>query len=208
MQRRIFQSIHPFNWFAAIYLKDAYFHVSILRRQRLFLRFAFEGRAYQYKAPPLRAIPVASCLHQGRRGSPCPAKGCCYLHSQLPRRLAHPGPVSSTVVQTQGYGAQSPQPIVGASGQPGKEQTLPYAEDLFSRHGVGLGQPHSKSLKRACSVNAEMPGVLPAQEGCYDLERFYVNKLSLYIYLISLLWCVYTCLCSSWVWLLLTSWRW
>ncbi len=52
MQRRIFQSIHPFNWFAAIYLKDAYFHVSILRRQRLFLRFAFEGRAYQYKAPP------------------------------------------------------------------------------------------------------------------------------------------------------------
>ncbi len=59
---------------------------------------------------------------------------------------------------------RAPQPV-GASGQPGKEQTLPNAEDLFSRHGVGLGQPHSTSLRGACSVNAEMPGVSPAQEG-------------------------------------------
>ncbi len=67
-------------------------------------------------------------------------------------------------MRTQGYGPQSPQPV-GTSGQPGKEQTLPYAEDLFSRHGVGLGQPHSTSLRGACSVNAEMPGVSSAQEG-------------------------------------------
>ncbi len=59
---------------------------------------------------------------------------------------------------------RAPQPV-GASGQPGKEQTLPDAEDLFSQHGVGLGQPHSTSLRGACSVNAEMPGVYPAQEG-------------------------------------------
>ncbi len=51
-QRRIFQCVRPFNWFAAIDLKDAYFHVSILPRHRPFLRFAFEGRAYQYKALP------------------------------------------------------------------------------------------------------------------------------------------------------------
>ncbi len=43
---------------------------------------------------------------------------------------------------------RAPQPV-GASGQPGKEQTLPYAEDLFSRQGVGLGQPHSTSLSAA-----------------------------------------------------------
>ncbi|KAI2643070.1 enzymatic polyprotein [Labeo rohita] len=34
---------------SAIDLKDAYFHVSILPRHRPFLRFSFEGRAYQYK---------------------------------------------------------------------------------------------------------------------------------------------------------------
>ncbi len=116
------------------------------------------------QSPPLRAIPVASCLHQGRGGSPCSIKGSRHSRSQLPRRLAHVGPVSSFVVRTQGHGAQPPQPV-GASGQLGKEQTLPCAEDLFSRYGVGLGQPHSTSLSGACSVDAELPGVFPAQEG-------------------------------------------
>ncbi|KAL0194730.1 hypothetical protein M9458_008302, partial [Cirrhinus mrigala] len=37
------------DWFAAIDLMDAYFHVSILPRHRLFLQFAFEGQAYWYK---------------------------------------------------------------------------------------------------------------------------------------------------------------
>ncbi len=122
------------------------------------------GASIPVQGPSVRAIPVASCLHQGRRSSPCTVKGSRRSYPQIPRRLAHPGPVSSTVVRTQGYGAQSPQPV-GTSGQPGKEQTLPYAEDLFSRHGVGLGQPHSTSLTGACSVNAEMPGVSPEQEG-------------------------------------------
>ncbi|KAI2655731.1 hypothetical protein H4Q32_024335 [Labeo rohita] len=35
--------------FVAIDLKDAHFHVSMLPRHRPFLRFALEGRAYQYK---------------------------------------------------------------------------------------------------------------------------------------------------------------
>ncbi len=122
------------------------------------------GASIPVQGPSLRAIPVASCLHQGRRSRPCTVKGSRHSYPQLPRRLAHSGPVSSTVVRTQGYGAQSPQPV-GTSGQPRKEQTLPYAEDLFSRHGVGLGQPHSTSLGGACSVNAEMPGVSSAQEG-------------------------------------------
>ncbi len=52
------------------------------------------------QSPPLRAIPVASCLHQGRGGSPCSIKGSRHSRSQLPRRLAHVGPVSSTVVRT------------------------------------------------------------------------------------------------------------
>ncbi len=51
-QKRIFGCVRPLDWFAAIDLKDAYFHVSILPRHRPFLRFAFEGRAYQYKVLP------------------------------------------------------------------------------------------------------------------------------------------------------------
>ncbi|KAL0150698.1 hypothetical protein M9458_054002 [Cirrhinus mrigala] len=50
--KRILSCVRHQDWFAAIDLKDAYFHVSILPRHRPFLRFAFEGRAYQYKVLP------------------------------------------------------------------------------------------------------------------------------------------------------------
>ncbi len=88
-----------------------------------------------------------------RRLLPCldpPSIPLCVRRASIPEKIGPP--------------LRAPQPV-GASGQPGKEQTLPYAEDLFSRQGVGLGQPHSTSLRGACSVNAEMPGVSPAQEG-------------------------------------------
>ncbi len=51
-RRRIIKCIQPQDWFAAIDLKDAYFHVSIILRHRPFLRFAFEGRAWQYRVLP------------------------------------------------------------------------------------------------------------------------------------------------------------
>ncbi len=50
--KRIFGCVRPQDWFAAIDLKDAYFQVSILPRHRPFLRFAFEGWAYQNKVLP------------------------------------------------------------------------------------------------------------------------------------------------------------
>ncbi|KAI2652402.1 Transposon Ty3-G Gag-Pol polyprotein [Labeo rohita] len=40
------------DWFVTIDLKDAYFHVSILPQHRKFLRFAFRGKAYQYRVLP------------------------------------------------------------------------------------------------------------------------------------------------------------
>ncbi len=106
-QRRLFQCVRPFDWVAAIDLKDAYFHVSILPR----FRFAYKGASIPV-GPPLRA----------------------------------------------------PQPV-GASGQPGKEQTLPCAEDLFSRQGVGLGQPHSTSLA--------------ASERCYTRSIYWSARTTL-----------------------------
>ncbi len=40
------------DWFVTIDLKDAYFHISILPYHRKFLRFAFGGKAYQYRVLP------------------------------------------------------------------------------------------------------------------------------------------------------------
>ena len=42
--KRIFECVRPQDWFAAIDLKDAYFHVSILPRHRPFLGLLSRGR--------------------------------------------------------------------------------------------------------------------------------------------------------------------
>ncbi len=50
--RQIVSQIRSEDWFVTIYLKDTYFHISILPCHRKFLRFAFGGRAYQYRVLP------------------------------------------------------------------------------------------------------------------------------------------------------------
>ncbi len=52
MQNRVFGCIRPQVRSAVFDLKDPYFHVSILPCHWPFLRFAFEGQAYQYRSCP------------------------------------------------------------------------------------------------------------------------------------------------------------
>ncbi len=107
------------------------------------------------QGPALWAVPIVLCLHKSSGGSPCSLERTWRAHSQLPRRLAHTGSISGSVMRTQGFGALAPQPV-GPSGQLGKEQTLPNAEDLLSRYGVGLGQSDSTPHKRTCSFSVEL----------------------------------------------------
>ncbi len=79
-------------------------------------------------------------------------------------RQAHTCTVLQAVVCTQGLGAQAPQPA-GPSGQLGKEQTHSNAEDLFSRHGVGFGQPNSTPHPGTSSVGAELLQDFIRQDG-------------------------------------------
>ncbi len=79
-------------------------------------------------------------------------------------RQAHTCTVLQAVVCTQGLGAQAPQPA-GPSGQLGKEQTHANAEDLFSRHGVGFGQPNSTPHPGTCSAGAELLQDFIRQDG-------------------------------------------
>ncbi len=50
--KQVVSQIRSEDWFVPIDLKDAYFHVSILSTHRNFLRFAFRGKAYQYRVLP------------------------------------------------------------------------------------------------------------------------------------------------------------
>ncbi len=68
--KRIFGCVRPQDWFAAIDLKDMYFYVSILPCYRPFLRFAFEGWAYQYKVfAPFFAPFISQVCSTGQRTS-------------------------------------------------------------------------------------------------------------------------------------------
>ncbi len=50
--RTIMSQVREGDWFVTIDLKDAYFHIQVVHRHRRFLRFAFGGKAYQYKVLP------------------------------------------------------------------------------------------------------------------------------------------------------------
>ncbi len=90
--------------------------------------------------------PCLPCVHEGRRRRPYPVTGGGCQDPQLPRRLAYPSPIQRAVGRSQGLGAPAPQPV-GASGQLGKKQALPCAENLYSRCGVRL---------RSCSHTARI----------------------------------------------------
>ncbi len=119
------------------------------------------GMAVQ--GPPLRALPVSLCVHEGCRGRPYAVTGSGRQDPQLPRRLDYSSPIQRAVGRSQGLSAPAPQPV-GASGQLGKEQAPPCAENLFSRCGVRLceydGTPHGGR----CPSSAELPEFLKRQE--------------------------------------------
>ncbi len=119
------------------------------------------GMAVQ--GPPLRALPVSPCVHEGCRGRPYPVTGSGRQDPQLPRRLAYSSPIQRAVGRSQGLGAPAPQPV-GASGQLGKEQALPCADNLFSRCGVRLGEYDGTPHGGTCPSSAELPEFLQRQK--------------------------------------------
>ncbi len=50
--KQILSQICPGDCFMSLDLKDAYIHIKVSPHHRRFLRFAFEGVAYQYKVLP------------------------------------------------------------------------------------------------------------------------------------------------------------
>ena len=74
--RDVLQAISPGDWFTLVDLKDAYFHVPIAPQHWRFLRFAFQGRHFQFRVLPFglslsprvftRCMAAALCPLQAR----------------------------------------------------------------------------------------------------------------------------------------------
>ncbi len=112
---------------------------------------------------PLHKLPFKMLTH--RRMIKCiqPVTRNGRQDPQLPRRLAYSSPIQRAVGRSQGLGAPAPQPV-GASGQLGKEQALPCAENLFSRCGVRLVSMTARLTEELCPSSAELPEFLQRQE--------------------------------------------
>ncbi|KAL1259065.1 hypothetical protein QQF64_009642 [Cirrhinus molitorella] len=118
--KRILTCIRFQDWFVAIDLKDAYFHVSILPRHRPFLRFAFEGRAFQYKVLPfgLSLSPRVFTKVAEAALAPLRERGIRILKHTLRSWYANTGMWFSTIWPIWGFGStgkRASSPRYGAS---------------------------------------------------------------------------------------------
>ncbi len=146
-------SLEPVFLQAPVQDADAQAHDQIHSAPGLACSNQPEGRLLScFDSSMTQTVPMV-CI----RGSGMAVQG-----PQLPRRLAHPGPIQRAVVQSQGLGASAPQPV-GASSQLGKEQALPCAENLFSRLA------HSASLADSCRAAGRATSI--------TFARFYFIEL-------------------------------
>ncbi len=130
--KQILSQIRTGDWLFSLDLEDAHFHIQITPHHIRFLRFAFEGVAYSVHGPSLCTVSGPPHFYEVHGRGSFPSKTDGNPHSQLPRRLAHSGPVrgGATIAQI-----PSPQPprAPGSQGQfrqepagiiPGNSSTL------------------------------------------------------------------------------------
>ncbi len=151
--------IQPRDWFCSDRPERGVLSCFDPSATRPFLRFASEVGPWQYRSSP-SGSPCPPVSSRRSQRAPLPRYGSGH---QDPHCLEH-GPCARTVVRSQGPGASAPQPV-GASGQLGKEQPLPCAENLFSwlwevRLCEYDGAPHG----RARPISAELPEFLQRQD--------------------------------------------
>ncbi|XP_032363907.1 uncharacterized protein LOC116677742 [Etheostoma spectabile] len=157
------RSIRPGDWFVTIDLSDAYFHIAIYPAHRKFLRFAYQGRAYEYQAIPfgLSLAPrvFTRCVEAAL--SPLRNSGirifsyiddylvCSHSREQAVKRF-HYGDNSSQGSGVQHKLGEEPSGTRAMYGVFGSQNKLP----LLSRHAIG-GET---------SVSGALPLPFPAEQ--------------------------------------------
>ncbi len=162
-QKRIFKCIRTRDWFAAIDLKDTYFHVSILLQHRPFLSFAFEGRAYQYKVLPF-GLALSPCVF-----TKVVERALVPMREQGIRILNY---FDDWLILAQSWEQLSEHrdlvlshlSLLGLQVNWEKSKLAPAQKISFLRYGVGFGQTVSMPHRGTCSVGVELPEYIQWQD--------------------------------------------
>ncbi len=134
--KQVVSQIRSEDWFVTIDLKDAYFHMSILPSHRKFLRFAFRGKAYQYRVLPfglaLSPRTFTKCVDAAL--APCDSG---HPHTQLHRRLVDFSSFRAVGGSTSRCRSRSHERI-GVKTKCKEKCAVSIPENHLSRRGVGF----------------------------------------------------------------------
>lgn len=141
--REMLQAISPGEWFTTIDLMDAYFHVPIASRHQRFLRFAFQGRHYQF-----RVLPFGLSLSP-RVFTRCVAAALAPLQVMGLKILPY---LDDWLVCAPTYdqAVRDTQTILAHVGQLGLRVNLPKSNLVPTQETVFLGVALNSNTMRAC----------------------------------------------------------
>ncbi len=157
--KQILSQIRTEDWFCSLDLKDTYFHIQIAPHHRRFLEIRLRGSGLPVHGPTLWAVSGPPYFYEvhGRGSFPSETDG--NPHSQLPRRLAHSGPVRGGTTFTQN---PHPQPlrVPGAQGQFRQKRTVSQPMNIVPGYSSGLSSHESGDSARTRSGHSETLGHL------------------------------------------------
>ncbi len=160
--KQILSQICTGDWFCSLDLKDAYFHIQIAPPSQTILEIRLRGSGLPVHGPTLWAVSGPPYFYEvhGRGSFPSETDG--NPHSQLPRRLAHSGPVRGGTTFTQN---PHPQPLraPGAQGQFRQKRTVSQPTSIVPGYSSGLSSHESGDSARTCSGHSETRGHLQEQ---------------------------------------------
>ncbi len=159
--KQILLQICPGDRFMSLDLKDAYFHIQVAPIYRRFLRLAFERVAYQYKVLPFGLCLAPRTFIQCMDAALSPLRQ--NPHTQLPRRLAHSGPIAGGFDIAQDPPPPQPLRLPGAQGQLCQDYTVTQPTSFFPGHSYCLGEAsHDNSAPRGLKAFQKMLGLMAA----------------------------------------------
>ncbi len=160
--KTIMSQVQEGDWFVTIDLKDAYFHIQVIRRHRRFLRFAFGGKAYQYKVLPGFGAENVYEMH-GCCTGPFEAPG--HLFTELSGRQAHSGSLQGASESSQGYRSR-PHPFSWPQDERQEECAPPISANRVSRGSFGFRSDAGPFCSCPDTRSYSMSGPLQARPSC------------------------------------------